>query len=118
MNFLVVDDSFESRFLIKKILEEYGEVDEASSGREALERLESKDYTFVFLDLKLNGISGVDILKKIKDNYKERVRPFVILMSAFKDGALWNEAIKIGVDYLLPKPVGIEQVLKVVEFSK
>ena len=66
---LVVDDSGLARRTMRRILEETGghEVIEAEDGILALEKYFLEKPRIVFLDLNMNGMHGIDVLKKIKE---------------------------------------------------
>ena len=64
---LVVDDEPDICANVKDILSEFGyEVDTATSGVSALELVKRKNYDVALLDLKMPGMSGVELFKEIK----------------------------------------------------
>lgn len=68
---LVVDDEEGLRLLYKEELEDEGyAVDLASSGEEALERIESDSLSLVLLDIKMQGMDGVEVLRRIKEKHQ------------------------------------------------
>jgi CheY-like chemotaxis protein len=68
---LVVDDEEGIRLLFKEELEEEGcEVEIAASGEEAIERLESNSIDLVLLDVKMPGMDGIEVLRKVKERWK------------------------------------------------
>ncbi len=78
---LIVDDEEGIRLLYKEELEEEGcDVELASSGEEALEKLESDNIDLVLLDIKMPGMDGVEVLRKVKERWKELP---VILCTAY-----------------------------------
>ncbi len=70
---LVVDDEEGIRFLYKEELEEEGcEVILASDGEEALKHLDAaSDIDLVLLDIKMPGMDGVEVLRRIKEKSKD-----------------------------------------------
>ncbi|MBZ0304953.1 MAG: response regulator, partial [Anaerolineae bacterium] len=65
---LVVDDEGAIRYSITKTLQRVGyQVESAASGEEALEQLEKQEFDVVLTDIRMPGISGVDLLARIKD---------------------------------------------------
>jgi CheY-like chemotaxis protein len=63
---LVADDEPSMRFILKDALEDQGyAVDLASDGTEALARLEAEPYPVAFLDIKMPGASGIEILERL-----------------------------------------------------
>jgi CheY-like chemotaxis protein len=82
---LVVDDEENIRILYKLDLEDEGyEVEIASSGEEALEKLKVFPADLVTLDIKMPGIGGIETLHQIKSMPGERRIP-VILCTAFEE---------------------------------
>jgi len=66
-NILVVDDERHVRNLIRKILEENGyHVTTITTGEEALVELRKAKFDLLILDLKLPGISGNELLKRMR----------------------------------------------------
>lgn len=66
---LVVDDHTIVREGLKQILEDIPDisvVDEASNGKEVINKVGNKDYDLVLLDISLPGRSGLDVLKQLK----------------------------------------------------
>lgn len=99
---LVVDDVDIMRITCQRALERAGySVVAASSGLEALKVLESNPVEVAVLDIRMPGISGVDLLKKIKDRWPETE---VIMMTAYADAEMAEESLKMGASALLRKP--------------
>lgn len=68
---LVVDDEEGIRLLYKEELEEEGlDVHIAASGEEALKKLEKDKYSLIVLDIKMPGIDGIEVLRRIKEKWK------------------------------------------------
>ncbi len=60
---LIVEDDFETRTLLKKLVESQGfQVDEAGDGQRAIELLDANDYAVVLLDLVLPKLSGTSVM--------------------------------------------------------
>jgi len=69
---LVVDDEEGLRLLYKEELEDEGaEVELAASGPEALEKLENGAIDLVLLDIKMPGMDGVEVLRLVKEKWKD-----------------------------------------------
>ena len=91
---LVVDDEAEFRNVYRIMLEYKGyEVTVASSGEECLDLLKKASYDLVLTDLKMNGMDGIELLKKIKDN---NYSCEVILVTAFSTVDSAVTAMKLG----------------------
>jgi two-component system LytT family response regulator len=84
-NVLLVDDESLARKRLRSFLEQRPElitIEEAASGREALEKLRAKKYDLVFLDVEMPGMSGFELLAQ----WESRVP--VIFQTAYADFAL------------------------------
>ncbi len=78
---LVVDDEENIRLLFKEELEEEGyEVDTASNGLEALEKVKAASFDIIVLDIKMPVMDGIQALNAIKNINKDQP---VILCSAY-----------------------------------
>jgi len=106
---LLVEDQETTREFVAMILSDAGyRVDGEPDGETAIARLEEEGYDLVLADLKLGGLSGIDVLKKAMSLDDP---PAVIIITAH--GTIENavEAIKIGAYDYLTKPVGSEELL-------
>jgi len=78
---LVVDDEGAIRYSVSKTLQRIGyQVEEAASGEEALEMIARSEYEVILTDIRMPGLSGVDLLKRIKDISPVAI---VILMTGY-----------------------------------
>lgn len=106
---LVVDDQFGIRMLLQEVLKIEGyETQLASNGLEALELLTAFQPDLVFLDMKIPGMDGLEILKKMKEQTPD-VK--IIMMTAYSELDLINTALSIGALGYLPKPFNIEELI-------
>lgn len=106
MRVCIVDDEAPARQRLSRMLETCGEVtiDEASDAMEALERLGQTAYDAVFLDIRMPGISGLELARST------RTLPPVVFVTAYGEHAL--EAFDVcAFDYLV-KPVRRERLLE------
>jgi two-component system chemotaxis sensor kinase CheA len=100
---LVVDDALTTRILEKNILESSGyEVDIAISGEEALEMVERKSYNLVVTDVDMPGISGFDLIRRLKREEKYKEIP-VIIVSGLSKPEHQREGIKVGAQAYIVK---------------
>jgi len=80
---MVVDDEENIRFLYKEELEEDGfAVELAKNGEEALEKFSVIQLDLITLDIKMPGMGGIEVLKRIRE--KDKHLP-IILCSAYSD---------------------------------
>jgi len=105
---LIVEDNESLRAGIKVSFEENGHsVQEASTGEEALRRLESDPFHVVVSDIRLGDVSGVDILKKAKEVNSGTE---VILMTAYASVDTAVQALRLGAFDYIQKPFEIEHL--------
>ncbi|MGH2648802.1 MAG: response regulator [Ginsengibacter sp.] len=111
MKILVVDDEkdmeilFQQRFR-REIRENYVEFAFASSGEDALQYLDKLHHEAVLIlsDINMPGMSGLELLRHIKEKY-ENPPPVVMMITAYGDTENYNQAMKLGADEFLTKPV-------------
>lgn len=110
---LVVDDTKNIRELLTTCLEVEGyQVDTASDGKAALEKLQANAYDLAFLDIKLPELSGTEVLRRLRaaDIYIP-----VIIMTAFATVKNAIECTKLGAVQYLQKPFTAEKVRTVMK---
>ena len=109
---LVVDDDESLRRVMQMQLEEAGyEVLVACQGADGLNLIEDITPDLVITDLKMPGISGLDLLRKLREAYPETT---VIMITAFGTVSTAVEAMKAGAYDYITKPVDYEQFILVV----
>ncbi len=90
-------------------------VAQAEDGEELLEKIEKYEPDIVVLDVAMPGMSGIDVMKKVRDREQQ---PEMIFMSGYQEFAYVQDAIKYdAVDYLL-KPVVAEDLENAVRKAK
>lgn len=106
---LVVDDEEPIRKTLRMALEYEGyEVSEASSGTEALALLEKEPTDLVFLDIKMPGMDGLEVLEKMTER---AAGPQVIMVSGHGSVQTAVQATKLGAFDFIEKPLETERVL-------
>ncbi|HLL42240.1 MAG TPA: response regulator [Segetibacter sp.] len=116
MKVLVVDDEpdmqtlFQQRFR-KEIRDHKIDFAFANSGEEALAYLQDHFHEVVLIlsDINMPGMSGFELLKRIKQNYKTPP-PVVMMITAYGDAENYNQAISLGADDFLTKPIDFNQL--------
>lgn len=99
---LIVDDNETLRFTLTELLEESGfEYKAVEDGLSALDEIKNNFYDLVILDMRLPGMSGIEILKKIRE--KDKSLP-VIMLTAFGEIKTAVEAMKQGAQDFITKP--------------
>ena len=110
---LVVDDERAIGIAIQRLLGARGhEVDAVLSGEEALRRLAEPGYHLVITDLSLQGVSGMDVLRWVRERAPETA---VIMITAFGSEKIAVEAMKLGAADYIPKPFDNDELELVVE---
>ncbi|WP_276500881.1 response regulator [Terrimonas pollutisoli] len=127
MKILVVDDEtdvrslFEQRFR-KEIRSGETEFAFAYSGEEALNYLNHHVHEAVLIlsDINMPGMSGLELLRHIKTRF-EQPPPVVMMITAYGDPENHNQAMKLGADDFLTKPIDftlLKEKLKIVAHGK
>jgi DNA-binding NtrC family response regulator len=110
---LVVDDEEHVRILFSRVLQKEGyEVDCAASGSEAMEKLTRDSFDLVVTDLKMNGIDGLDLVKKGKT--VSQGLPF-ILITGYGTAQTAASAAREGADVFLMKPIDMTELKSAVK---
>ena len=106
---LIVDDEATIRDLLSKTLAlaEY-DVDLASDGRTALERLRIIPYDLLITDLKMPGVDGLSVIREAR---RLKADIPVIIITGFSTEASAIEAVNLGVSGYLTKPFRVPRVL-------
>ncbi len=107
---LVVDDEEYLCELLKDELLSTNlfEVDIANDGAQAMNKIQSKIYDIVLLDIKMPRISGIEVLKFIKEHSPDTE---VIMITALGDIKLAVETIKLGAFDFITKPYNFDELL-------
>ncbi|GEM_PF-2668301 len=115
INILIVEDDTLSRETLKEILSErdYNVVD-TSSAYEALNRVKEYDFQLAFIDIKMPGMNGVQLLRLLRDL---DISLRVIIMTGFTLPDLEGEALDLGVEFILRKPFSIDTIYRSVDES-
>ena len=105
---LIADDHDSLRRGLARALTESGhEVEEASNGNLAIQRLHETSVDVVVSDLRMGGADGLDVLRTTRSLHPTAA---VILMTAFGSVHTAVEAMKIGAFDYVPKPFEIEEM--------
>jgi len=110
---LVIDDEPDIGWLFSKILSEEGyQVLISLNGEEGISKIKKEQPDLVFLDLKLPGKDGIEILREIRRFDKDLL---VIVLTAYETVKTAVEAMKLGAYDYLSKPVNIEKIKTTLE---
>jgi DNA-binding NarL/FixJ family response regulator len=103
----IADDQALVRQGLRALLEVEPEIEivgEAARGDEALERLRALEVDVVLLDVRMPGMSGIDVLRQLRDRK-------VLMLTTFDDAEAVLEAIRAGARGFLLKDVSFEQLI-------
>ncbi|HSE37275.1 MAG TPA: sigma-54 dependent transcriptional regulator [Blastocatellia bacterium] len=110
---LIVEDEAPMCELLTSFFSEKGyNVDTAQDGEHALARLEERDYALVITDIKLPGMSGLELLASIRVDWPEVA---VVIMTAFSSISSAVEAMKLGAEDYIGKPFQLDELAITVE---
>jgi len=105
---LIVDDNRQSALALQKNLRLEGyKSDVAASAQEALELLEANDYAAIVADLRMPGMSGIELCEETK---RRRPETEVVILTAFGTINSAVEAVKKGATDYLTKPVDFDRL--------
>ncbi len=108
---LVVDDiSANVKLLEARLTAEYFDVQTATSGPDALDRLERIPFDIVLLDVMMPGMDGFEVCRRIKANPRTTFIP-VIMVTALDQAADRVKGLEAGADDFLTKPVSDVQLI-------
>ncbi|MBP5592533.1 response regulator [bacterium] len=115
MRVLIVDDEEIAAEHARMVLDEVGiSADCASSGAEALKMLElqhtkHEPYNLVLLDWKMPEMDGLEVSKEIRKRYSKETT--IIILTSFNWDEIMDEALHVGVDSFLAKPLFASNVI-------
>jgi DNA-binding NtrC family response regulator len=111
---LIVDDEVGPRESLRMILKPIYEIYTATNGDEALQVISKENIDLVTLDLRMPGLSGIDVLREIK---KIKADVEVIVITGY--GTLTNaqEAIRYGAGDFISKPFNVADIIAIISKS-
>jgi DNA-binding NtrC family response regulator len=113
MKIIIADDDKNLRkVLANELVEEGFDVAEADNGIKAVGLIENNEYDLLLLDLNMPGLSGLEVLEKIKEL---EISVEVIILTAHATVATAVEAMKMGAYDYLTKPFQIEELKMIIE---
>lgn len=112
---LIIDDDRNLRFAFRRVLDARTyTIDEAGTGEEGLAMATSQPYDVILLDLRMPGMSGMEVLQKLLA--LDSKTP-VIMMTAFGTTDTAIQAMKHGAYDFVLKPFDIEEIQRVVQHA-
>lgn len=112
LNLLIIDDDVNFLNTAKKILQYGFEVTTSKNGKNGIEAFQQYDFQIVLLDMKLPDISGLDVLRRIKE-----INPFtpVIIITEYPDFENAVQAMKLGADDYIQKDFNFDLLKSKIE---
>ena len=105
---LIVDDEKSQRDMLAGSLKKEGySVATAESGFEAIKFCQDKHFEVALIDLKMPGMDGIELLKKLKEINPEIP---VIIMTAYGTIETAVEAMKLGAYHYVSKPINLDEL--------
>ena len=113
---LLVDDEEDFLSTLAERLETRGlKVSTATSGEDAVTSAEKQDYDLIVLDLSMPGIDGLETLKRIKAKQPDAEIIMLTGQGSIRTGI---EAMKLGAEDFLQKPVDISELMDKISEAK
>ena len=111
---LIVDDEvdvreFASNFFRKRKLE----VSTAASGEEAIEKTRQDKPDVVLLDIRMEGMSGIQTLEEIK-KFDPSIKVFMVTGTNPKENEAYNRCLELGASNYVHKPLKLDELEQVV----
>jgi two-component system, sensor histidine kinase and response regulator len=107
---LVVDDLLDNLTLIQFALESVGyQVETATNGEAALIQVKRNPPSLILLDVRMPGLDGLNVTKQLRQNKTLPAIPILLLTADLEVSE--TEALAIGADGILRKPLDFDQLL-------
>ena len=104
---LVVDDEEFIRFTLKAALEDRYTVFTCSDGAAALETIKKEKPVLVFLDITMQGMGGLETLKKIKE---AGLNPIIWMLTGVEEMDVVFKTLELGAAGYISKPFDVEKI--------
>jgi DNA-binding NarL/FixJ family response regulator len=115
MRVLIADDSTLFRERIRDLFKDLNYVEiigEASEGNEAIQFIEDKLPDVVFLDIRMPGLNGIEVLRKMRSRGNKAV---ICMLTSFPYKQYRERCIKEGADYFFDKNEDINLLLNTIQ---
>lgn len=110
LRLLIADDSALTRTLIRGMVENDLQVDEASDGKEALAAYRNHHPDIILLDIKMPVMDGLDVITAIRDTHND-ADTFIIVLTADDAPHLHNTSLNAGANDFLSKPIRKAEIM-------
>jgi CheY-like chemotaxis protein len=116
-NFLIVDDIFMNRLLLKEIVREISNsLKEAKNGKEAIDIIKSNEIDIVLMDIEMPVMNGIETTKYIRSEMSlPKSKLPIIALTAHNPDDFFENYHNAGFDQLLTKPYSFNKILRAIE---
>ena len=112
---LYVEDNFENRVLIRRVLESEGyQMTEASTANAAFEQIEKQIPDLILMDINMPDMDGYTLTAKIKEKPEHKSIPVIAVTANVMRGDK-ERALKSGCDGYIQKPIDIDLLTEQIE---
>lgn len=106
MSILLAEDNVTNQLVATQMLESLGaEVDVASDGAIALERVKKRGYDVLLIDIEMPRVSGLDVIRSIRADSGPLASTPAIALTAYAMQEHREKILGVGADGLIPKPI-------------
>ena len=115
---LIVDDSEMTRRLISTAIRRFGDIEyeEAKDGFEAIQKLATKEFDLLFVDINMPNINGLELIDYCKQSEHYQSIPIVIISTedSLKDQ---EKGLALGASDFLMKPIQLDRLIEVIKHT-
>lgn len=114
---LIAEDNRINQIVVRKILEkENFEVDIVETGKEAVEAVQTRNYSFVFMDIQMPEMDGYEATRKIRELEKATGKhvPIIALTASAMEKDR-EKCLNVGMDEYVPKPIEKEELMRILK---
>lgn len=104
---IVDDDQVMATGLCKRLVKRGFQVDVVFSGKDVLSKIENEQYDLILLDIVMPEVSGLDVLKTVREKHKKIDLPIIMFSASENDESIINALSKCANDFI-QKPINID----------
>ncbi len=115
---LIVDDEPLNRLFLVDLLKMHEMAPtEAVNGKEAVQHWLDNDYFAILMDIQMPEMNGLDAARFIRQKEKEegRAKTPIIAVTAYATRATQGDCLEAGMDYYIPKPINISELMEIIQ---
>ncbi|MBU8891904.1 MAG: response regulator [Bacteroidales bacterium] len=116
-NFLIVDDIFINRLLLKEIIQDLcGVIKEAANGKEAIDIIQNEDIDIILMDIEMPVMNGIETTKYIRTMMSSPKNKLpIIALTAHNPDDFFESYSDAGFNQLLTKPYSFNKIINAIE---